>query len=510
MSKSKELETSILVTGASGFIGQYFLERIKNHFKVFALARRLPQNSSIVDHPNITWIQADISSDKAVRKAAKIINDNGGIKFILHLAGYYDFNYDKNPEYYRTNVLGTRNVLEMAKNLNIERFMFASSIAACEFPLKGEKINEKTPPDANFEYAVTKKAGEELSKEYSKYFKTSILRFAAAFSDWGEYGPLYIFLKTWLSKSWKSTILGGKGEAAITYIHVNCLIDLILKIIRNSDELLQHDTYVVSPNRPVSHNELLATATRYFFGKPKKPFHMPKTISYVGVVVMNILGRLIGKAPFEKPWMMQYIDKELNVDNTYTRETLKWEPSQRYKIQRRLLYMIEHMKSYPYEWQKRNLKMSKYLSLSPNYKIYEKLENLRDSVIEQILEELLKEENRPNCPGYHSIDISALRKDTITIYQFLSVSVRTRDRVSPLAYARQIAFVRSDQNFKPDEVLFAIKVIGEIVTNNLLRQPELKGMGQAIHDDITLTIQLMADEIESTFELIARENQPII
>ena len=45
-----------------------------------------------------------------------------------------------------------------------------------------------------------------------KYFPVAIVRLAAIYSDWCEYGPLYNFLITWLSKSWKSNMLAGKGK----------------------------------------------------------------------------------------------------------------------------------------------------------------------------------------------------------------------------------------------------------------------------------------------------------
>lgn len=500
----------ILVTGASGFIGQYFLSAIKNHFKIYALSRRLPQNTELTEHPNITWLQKDVGDKESMESAKEIIKENGGVEFVLHLAGYYDFNYDNNPEYFRTNVLGTEHVLELCRELEIRRFIFASSVAACEFPKKGEIIDEKTPADANFEYAKTKKRGEELTKQYSKYFKTSIVRFAAVFSDWCEYGPLYIFLKTWLSKSWKSRILGGKGEAAITYIHVDCLIELLLKIIKESPNLPVYDLYNVSPETPVTHNELYQTATRYFYGKARKPFHMPKFISHFGVVVMNFLGNLIGKPPFEKPWMMQYIDKKLFISTKHTRETLNWAPSDRYKIQRRLLYMIEHMKSYPYEWQKRNLRAFKVIPMNPNYKIYQALEEYREKIIDSVLEELLNSEEPGKFNGYNNLDRMTLKKDILTVYQFIMVSVRSKDRVSALAYARQLASHRFDQGFNVNSVLNALEKTGDVIYHSLCKHPALKGMERAIYDDISLTFQIMIDEVAGSYEAVKRDVTPII
>lgn len=499
----------ILVTGASGFVGHYFLDRIKEHFLIYALERRIPQNSTLINHPNIIWISADVGDITTLQKAKEKIVEYGGPDFVLHLAGYYDFNYDENPEYQRTNIDGTKNILGISKELGIKRFIFASSVAACNFPEKGDRIDENTPPDASFAYARSKKAGEIMVKEYSKYFDTTVVRFAAVFSDWCEYGPLYIFINTWLSRGWKSKILGGKGKSAITYIHVSCVIELLLKVIQQSNQLPSYDIYNVSPENPVSHKELFLKATRYFYGKPKKPFFMPKSIATFGVIALDMIGRIIGKRPFEKPWMMQYVDKELHVDAAYTREKLGWRPTERYKIQRRLLYMIEHMKSYPYEWQKRNLKMAKSISLTPNVQIAQKLELVKVEVIEEFLTHILDNRNEDMFPNYHKIDKGNLRKDTNTTYEFLSVSVRSKDRVSALAYSRQLAEVRSAQGFNTKEILEALELLGDIIRKRLYKEEELVGMKQEIYDEITFTFQLMVDEVEGRFEEIRRANIPI-
>lgn len=497
---AKKSLPKILVTGASGFIGHHFLDKVKDDFFVYGLSRRLPTNTPLLDHPNIKWITADIADAQSLKKGMNLIKQNGGVDYVLHLAGFYDFNYDENPEYERTNVQGTKNILEALKPLEIKRFIFASSVAACNFPKNGERVSESTSPEADFAYARSKRAGERMTIEYARFFNTIVVRFAAVFSDWCEYGPLYVFLKTWLSHSWKARVLGGKGKSAITYIHIECLIALILKIIEQDKQIRMFDLFIASHETPVTHEELFKLSTKYFYGKERKPFFMPKSIAYPGVVVMDFLGKLIGKRPFERPWMMQYVDKQLYVDAGYTREKLGWKPIDRYRIQRRLLYMLEHMKSYPYEWQKRNMKMSKRFKLSPNYRIYEQLEILKEKIVNEIVETLLDEKNEELYRSYHKIDAKQLRKDTVTVIQFLSLAVRTKDRIPALVYAKQIANVRAKQKFKVQDIINAQQAISEIVKKYLLQQKNLKGMESEVYDEITFTFQLVADEIEGAFE----------
>ncbi len=495
---------SILVTGASGFIGRNFLEAAKNHFKIYGLSRSISDRSSISKHPNIEWIDADIGNFFYLHSALSDLRLRGGVDYVLHLASFYDFTYDDNPEYIRTNLVGTKNVLEEARRLNVKRFIFASSLAACDFT-RGHVINEESPADADFWYARTKRKGEEMVKSFSNEFPCSITRFAAVFSDWCEYGPLYMFLNTWLTNNWKSRILGGKGQSAITYLHANCLVRFLMRIITLSQHLPRIGTYIASPNNPVSHHELFELATRFYFGKSTKPILMPKPVALLGVHGMGLLGKLSGKNPFERPWMMRYVDKQLRVDSSQSRNILDWEPVERYIISRRLLFMIEHMKSYPYEWHKRNARMLKMIPVRSNFLIYEALDMVREDVIDKVMEYLLAENNKERFMNYRLLDHSTLRKDLTAIYQFLSASIRGHERMSMLAYARQLAFVRTRQGFPFEEVRDAITTFGRIIHEELMNVPLLESLDQFVYDEVSLTFQLMVDELEGGYNDAEKE-----
>ena len=99
------------------------------------------------------------------------------------------------------------------------------------------------------------------------------------------------------------------------------------KILNNTSVLPQIDTYIASPNGSTSHIDLYNIGTKLYFGKEKFALKMPILIARIGVRVRYYLGKLIGKPPFERPWMTDYIDLKFTTDATYTMETLDWEPS---------------------------------------------------------------------------------------------------------------------------------------------------------------------------------------
>jgi len=316
----------ILITGASGFIGRHLIEDITEDFYIYALARRSQQEADVIIHKNINWIQVDITSKSGLAKVVQNIKKEGGVDFVIHLAAYYNFGNEPHPENERTNVSGTRLMLEHSKELGIKRFIFADSIAACNFPSPGETINESSPLDADFPYAITKRKCEEMLKEYSESFPCSALRLAAVYTDWCEYGPLYMFLKTWLSPSWRSRIIAGKGDAAIPYVHINCVSKAISIVLEKSDRLPRFNIHMVSPYGSTSQRELFDLATRLYFGKSKRPIFVPKWLAKTGVYARDMGGRLIGKKPLERPGVMKYADLKLTAESAYTLKALGFDP----------------------------------------------------------------------------------------------------------------------------------------------------------------------------------------
>ncbi len=492
----------MIVTGASGFVGRYLLNHLKNKYFIYAFARKTQQQARVPIHKNIKWILVDIANEERLALEIQNIKKRGKIDFVIHLAGYYDFGNKPNPEYDRTNVFGTELMLKYSKQLLPKRFIFSSSIAACNFPQKGESLTETTPVVADFPYAVSKQKAEALVKEYSQYFPCSIVRFAAVYSDWCEYGPLYIFLQTWFSKGWNSKILGGKGESAVPYIHESCLNRLINTILLKTYELPQMDTYIASPNGSTSHKALFDIGTKLYYGKIKTPIKMPKLISQVGVRLRYWLGSSIGKPPFERPWMTQYIDLKLTTDATYTMRSLNWEPSPRRLIERRLLYLVEHLRSLPIEWYSRNQVALKINSADrPNLLISNALMSYQNDVVDEIFAHIFYNTNKELYLHYQLMNSDYLTWYINVIYNLIITSVRTGNRLSLVNYVHSLAIMRKREGFNPNEVCQAIIDSGTIIINKLINLPELKKYDGRIRDTISLSIQIMVDEIQDTYDL---------
>lgn len=498
---------SIIITGASGFIGRYILQNLIEEYKIFAIARRSRKVANIPFHKNLHWIQCDIANSEALEEIKTYILESGGAKYIIHLAAYYDFIYDDNPEYKRTNVTGTENMLRFAKEINIERFLFASSLAACKFSKDKNNITEKSPLEQDYKYAWSKKIGEKLVEEYSQYFPCNIVRLAAVFSDWCEYGVLYKFLQSWLSHKYYSRILGGEGKSAVPYIHVHDLFLLFKKIIERADQLKTFDIYIASPDGSTSHKELFEIATRYYLGESIKPIFIPNVIAYVGIVLRMLIQKLhlTSEEYFERLWMLKYTDLLLDIDSSYTKKELDWEPTPRYHIVRRMLFLLEKMKSHPEEWLVKNEVALKHVTRRANFIIYEQMINNKEVLLEQITKTIFSEKEIKKFMRYKQLDQNDFHCYMSTLYHLLMAAVRSGDRNLMIQYINDIAIRRFAEGFEPQEICDTLSVFSEIITKKLIDIKCLTNIKQDIYDYIGLTIQLAQDEIEDLYENLLKK-----
>jgi nucleoside-diphosphate-sugar epimerase len=488
-----------VLTGASGFVGRHLLEDLKADYRIFAIARRSQHDCGAPIHPNIAWLRVDIAEREDLARTFREIRTAGGAATLVHLAAYYDFTGEDHPEYQRTNVDGTRNVLEAARETGIGGFVFGSSVAACGFPRPEGPVDERTPPDGAHVYAWSKREGERLVRELAGPMPGRIARFGAIYSDWCEYPPLYVFLRTWLGASWRARILAGGGEMAIPYIHIRDLVAFFRRLLPVAGEPGPGDVLVASTSGSTSLERLFRLATLSFFGRPRKPLLMPKAFASAGLLAMDGLGRAIGRPPFERAWMRHYVDKRLEVDNRRTRECLGWSPNPRFQIERRLPFLIERLKSEPFEWLARNTALLTRQPLRPDLRIYHALLDGEDPVVRAVLARVAPAAAGP-WSGLARMDAAEREWYVRLLYRLLLSSVQNSNRMLLLNYLAMTARRRFELGFTGEELSLLLDALREEIRGWLVRRRELAGFERDLHERISIPLDLGKDEVLDQWE----------
>jgi len=486
---------AIVITGASGFLGRRLVERLQPNHRIYAIDRLPNSDSGLAEHPNVRWYQIDLADAEPTREVFSEIRGRGGAQALIHLAGYYDFTGEDHPEYQRTNVDAMRRVLEESCDLGLKGLLFASSAAASEPTPPGQIINEDTPPDGVHVYAASKRKGEEMLAEFADRIPSCIVRFAAMYSDWCEYPPLYFMLETWLSTGWNARILGGRGDSAIPYLHVRDAIAFLARVLERLDVLRPAQVLLASTDGDVSHLELFRAATSYARGEPRRAIHVPRLLCRPGMWMRDLTGRMLGVRPFERPWMARYVDTHLHVDASRTRQILGWEPHPRLGILKRIPFMLENARSNPVEWHARNQEALEHLELRPHYKIYRLVEKNEPKIREAIFGLLATEEGEANLPSYRGLSEDERQWVLRVTLRTLLQSVRSGEKGPFMSYCRDVAERRIRLGFPPEEIVYVMKTFGRICVETLKQDPRSAGLEDAIENLITATVDFGADQI---------------
>ena len=151
----------VLVTGATGFLGKYVVEELVEHgYQVRAFGRNRTIGQSLVN-ASVTFIQGDLTNQEDLTKACQEMD------MVVH-AGALSTVWGPWEDFYQTNVLGTKYVLEACREAKIERLVYVSSPSIYAAPRDQLDIKESDAPQENRlnNYIRSKLASEKLFKDY--------------------------------------------------------------------------------------------------------------------------------------------------------------------------------------------------------------------------------------------------------------------------------------------------------------------------------------------------------
>ncbi len=152
-----------LVTGASGFVGYWVAKKLQETgHSVKVLVRQLP--SHLKDMP-VDVVYGDIRDKESLKQALQ------GCNHLYHVAAHYRL-WEKDPKiFYDINVEGTRNLMEIAAQMNLEKIVYTSSVAAIKIvpgKVPSTEENEAGIEDMIGDYKKSKYLAEMVVREMAQ------------------------------------------------------------------------------------------------------------------------------------------------------------------------------------------------------------------------------------------------------------------------------------------------------------------------------------------------------
>ena len=277
---------TILVTGSSGFVAQSLIPKLeKLGFDVIGLDWKNGEHTKIIH---------DIS------KSLEIEDD---IDVVIHLAARLEHEKCSKEEFFKTNVDGTEQVLNLAHSKNAY-FIYVSTTAIYGSPEC--PITENTPIDPNGDYALTKWNGEKICKEYENNgLEVTIIRSGPILGQ-RRLGIYKTIFKNLQNNS--SIPILGDGDNRLSLVHVEDLVDFLIYLGKNKKPRL---TVNFGGKIPGSVNQIIQELIRYGQSK-SKTIHIP--IQLIGF--LKLLAKL--KIIPVTSWHLSVMHK----DNYYENELL--------------------------------------------------------------------------------------------------------------------------------------------------------------------------------------------
>jgi UDP-glucuronate 4-epimerase len=244
----------ILITGHEGFIGTHLINKLKGS--------------------GIQWDGYDLINGDDVRNKLRLekVIEAGNYDFVVHMAALAGVRRGEEypDEYISTNVLGTKNIVDLCNRYKVKLIFFSSSSVLGGNPRDDENgLVEEMQYNPKSLYAITKVAGEQIVSQCTeKYF---IIR---PFTVYGENGRPDMVIYKWIHQIKKGLPISFYGDGTTTrgYTHVEDLVNaliVLMKKIERGEILVSSITLHLGGSEQIYLKDVFRTFVNYNKAKGK-------------------------------------------------------------------------------------------------------------------------------------------------------------------------------------------------------------------------------------------------
>ena len=267
----------ILVTGSCGFIGMALCKRLlEKNYMVFGVDNmnsyydpklKVARLNILHKSQEFQFLKADISEFDEMKHVFKKFKP----RFVVNLAAQAGVRFSlKNPfSYINTNVMGFMNILELCKEFDAPKLIYASSSSVYGNNKPIFSVHDKTDKPKSI-YAASKKTNELMAYAYNDLYNISTvgLRFFTVYGPWGRPDmAMYMFTEKIINDKIITVFNNGDMNRAFTYID-----DIICGIISSIEKDHKYEIFNLGNNHSENLMDMISIIEQSLGKKAKLQF----------------------------------------------------------------------------------------------------------------------------------------------------------------------------------------------------------------------------------------------
>lgn len=344
---TEEDKPVILITGACGLIGGALTERLSAGNRVVGF--------DILDDPGdaplANYYKVDLTSDEGTKEGVEKVRQSFGdrIASVIHLAAYYDFSGEPSPLYEELTVKGTERLLSSLQSLEVEQFVFSSTLLVYAPAEIGKKIDERWTLEPKWEYPQSKKDAEALIRGKHGDIPVVLARLAGVYSDRCDSIPIAHQIQRIYERRMTGKVYPGDLEKGQPFLHIEDLVDAFERMVNRRTDLPPELTVNIGEDKTFGYDEIQKRLGRLIHDEEWVTRRVPKPIAKTGAWMEK---QIPGHEPFIKPWMVDLTEDHMELDISRAKDQLGWEPE--HYLLDTLPQMVGYLKSDPVGFHQHN------------------------------------------------------------------------------------------------------------------------------------------------------------